>query len=378
MNSSSNRPKVFVMMPFDSEFDEVYKLFITGALNEAGYDVFRADDLRSQRSILQDIISSIVSCDLIVADLTGANPNVFYELGLAHGLKKPVILLTQDLSDIPFDLKPYRVLRYDTHFARVRKARDELIGLAKGALQGTVPFGSPVTDFEGSKVGMPIKVPQAIEVKEPNTEVVEEALDERGFLDHVVDSEEGFNNLTKIIKDIGSATETIGAETQEVTRQIQAAIAKPSSGAASYVRKLARGLAGKFSKYAQIFTEANDKYYTVARNTDNSLEFIVSYQEPTTESGREELRKYLDTLTEVEGSATQGREAFAQLAETIENQPKMEKHLDRARSLCCIELGRFVDNIERTIASIRRAREIGLRKLQDPNINKDKKRSNVG
>lgn len=366
------------MMPFDPEFDEVYNLFIADALNEAGYGVFRADDLRSQCSILQDIISSIVSCDLIVADLTGAKPNVFYELGLAHALRKPVILLTQDLSDIPFDLKSYRVLRYDTHFARVRKARDELIGLAKGALQGTVPFGSPVTDFEGSKVGMPIKVPQTIEVKEPDTKVTEEVSDERGFLDHVVDSEQGFNNLTEIIKDIGSATETIEVETQEVTRQIQTAIAKPSSGTASYIRKLARELAEKLSEYAQILTEANDKYYTVARNTDDSLEFIVRYQEPTTESDRKELRKYLDTLIEVEESATQGREAFAQLAETMENQPKVEKYLNRAMALCCIELGSLVDNMERTIASIRRAREIGLRKIQDPNINKNRRRSNVG
>ena len=365
------------MMPFDPEFDDVYNLFIVDALDEAGCDVFRADDLRSQRSILQDIICSIVSCDLIVADLTGANPNVFYELGLAHALRKPVILLTQDLSDIPFDLKSYRVLQYDTHFARVHKARDELIELAKGALQGTVPFGSPVTDFEGSKVGMPIKVTQTVEVKESDTKVAEEASGERGFLDHVVDSEEGFSNLTEIIKDIGSATETIEAETQEVTRQIQTAIAKPSSGTASYVRKLARELAGKLSKYAQILTEANDKYYTIARNTDDSLEFIVSYQEPTTESDRKEFRKYVDTLAEVERSATQGREAFAQLAEIMENQPKMEKQLDRARSRCCVELGRLVDNIERTIASIRRAREIGLRKLQGPNIDKNRRRSNA-
>ncbi len=209
MNNSSNRPKVFIMMPFDPEFDDVYNLFIADALDEADCDVFRADDLRSQRSILQDIICSIVSCDLIVADLTGANPNVFYELGLAHALRKPVILLTQDLSDIPFDLKSYRVLQYDTHFARVHKARDELIELAKGALQGTVPFGSPVTDFEGSKVGMPIKVTQTVEVKESDTKVAEEASGERGFLDHVVDSEEGFSNLTEIINPIKLNTSII-------------------------------------------------------------------------------------------------------------------------------------------------------------------------
>jgi len=55
------------------------------------------------------------------------------------------------------------------------------------------------------------------------------------------------------------------------------------------------------------------------------------------------------------------------------NQPKIEKHLNRASSLCCVEVGRFIDNIERTIASVRQVREIGLKKLQDSNVNKNKK-----
>src|SRR5436305_7965208 len=91
--STENQPIAFVIMPFASEFDEVYRLFISDALNAAGYKVLRADNLLSHRSILQDIIGAIASSNLIIADLTGANPNVFYELGIAHALCKPVIIL---------------------------------------------------------------------------------------------------------------------------------------------------------------------------------------------------------------------------------------------------------------------------------------------
>ncbi len=72
-------------MPFAAEFQQIYSSFIVGALQEAGYEVSRADDIVSQQNILQDVVQSTIESDLVVADLTGANPNVYYELGIAHG-----------------------------------------------------------------------------------------------------------------------------------------------------------------------------------------------------------------------------------------------------------------------------------------------------
>ena len=99
----------FVIMPFDDEFDSAYELFIKEALEGAGFETRRADELVNHRNILQDVIAGIESADLVVADLTGANPNVFYELGVAHSLERPTILLTQSVDDPPFDLRSYRV-----------------------------------------------------------------------------------------------------------------------------------------------------------------------------------------------------------------------------------------------------------------------------
>ena len=93
------KPSAFVIMPFDAELDDVYDYLIRGPLSEAGYDVKRADDLLNQQNILEDILLSIVKSDLIVADLSKANPNVYYELGLAHVYGKKVILLAQDIDE---------------------------------------------------------------------------------------------------------------------------------------------------------------------------------------------------------------------------------------------------------------------------------------
>ena len=83
--------RVFVIMPFSKEFDDIYEHLIDTPFSEAGYNVMRADDILNQQNILADIIQSIKDSDFIVADLSKANPNVYYELGLAHACEKNVI-----------------------------------------------------------------------------------------------------------------------------------------------------------------------------------------------------------------------------------------------------------------------------------------------
>src|SRR5690349_6562245 len=68
----------------------------------------------SKPRIMDDIWKSIRAARLVVAELTGKNPNVFYEVGLAQAIGKPVVILTRDEADVPFDLKALRYLYYDT------------------------------------------------------------------------------------------------------------------------------------------------------------------------------------------------------------------------------------------------------------------------
>ncbi len=94
-------------MPFDSSFDDTYKLGIQAACKEAGAYCERVDEQVFQGSVLERIYNQISRADIIVADMTGKNPNVFYETGYAHALGKRTILLTKSADDIPFDLKHY-------------------------------------------------------------------------------------------------------------------------------------------------------------------------------------------------------------------------------------------------------------------------------
>jgi hypothetical protein len=103
--STAPKPFVFVLMPFKQEFNDIYKFGIKGAAEDVGAYSERVDDQDYTESILDRIYNQINKADVIVADMTGQNANVFYEVGYAHALDKIVLLLTQDSNDIPFDLK---------------------------------------------------------------------------------------------------------------------------------------------------------------------------------------------------------------------------------------------------------------------------------
>jgi hypothetical protein len=125
LSLSDTAPKkfVFILMPFSEDFDDVYKLGIKPACQAAGAYCERVDEQIFTESILDRIYSQISKADLIVADMTGRSPNVFYEVGYAHALGKNVILLTQKAEDIPFDLKHYTHIIYG---GKIHLLKDEL------------------------------------------------------------------------------------------------------------------------------------------------------------------------------------------------------------------------------------------------------------
>ena len=113
-------------MPFAASFDGIWKTVIRPAVEDAGDDCRRADDFFGPGTIIDDIVASIRSADYLIADLTGRNPNVFYELGFAHALEKPVILLTQESDDIPFDVRHQRLILYQDTAAGAAELRGML------------------------------------------------------------------------------------------------------------------------------------------------------------------------------------------------------------------------------------------------------------
>lgn len=108
-----NAADVFVVMPFDEMLKPVWDDHIRPAVSGLGLSVSRADDFFTSHAVIADVWSALYNSRLVVADCTGRNPNVFYEMGLAHVLGRPVIMVTQNADDVPFDVRHYRYIRYE-------------------------------------------------------------------------------------------------------------------------------------------------------------------------------------------------------------------------------------------------------------------------
>lgn len=115
---------VFVLMPFNENFDDIYKLGIKVACQSENVYCERVDEQYYDGSMLDRIYNQIQHADYIIADMTGKNPNVFYEVGYAHALQKKVILITQDGDDIPFDMKHFHHIIYKKD--RISLLKDEI------------------------------------------------------------------------------------------------------------------------------------------------------------------------------------------------------------------------------------------------------------
>lgn len=103
----------FVLMPFKEPFDMYYDSIIAPAIIKANLLPQRGDSLFRPTPIMGDIWKMIQGAKVMLAELTGKNANVFYELGLGHSIGKPIVLISETMEDVPFDLRPLRVITYD-------------------------------------------------------------------------------------------------------------------------------------------------------------------------------------------------------------------------------------------------------------------------
>lgn len=333
-------PKAFVIMPFSDTFDDIFSIFISETLKACDYQVFRADDINNSQNILSDIVQAIATSDLIVADLTGANPNVFYELGIAHALNRPTIMLTQDIEDLPFDLRSYRAIPYSTDFVKIREAKDQLSRLATDAAIGKVQFGNPVSDF--SAVVVHSQTPIDVE-------------GDAGLLDHMADLESSLEDLTSVLVDLAEETLAIGAKTEQATSRFE-----QLSGSANERRHAVKGYALELTNYSNILKRLNSAYGAALFKHEGSINNIFSSKILiNSKDDRDGLATLLEAM---HGSELETDAFLAQarsLCQTIGSAPDIERTFIFARNSTTGGLQALIQLLEKTISVFSRSRALG-------------------
>lgn len=125
----------FVLTPIREDFHDIYSMGIKETAQKLGIEAERVDEQIFQEGILERIYRQIDAADIVIADMSHKNPNVFYEVGYAHAKEKLCILLTQDVNDIPFDLKHKRHIVYEGSISKLREALESELAWAASQIE---------------------------------------------------------------------------------------------------------------------------------------------------------------------------------------------------------------------------------------------------
>lgn len=335
--------RAFVVMPFSDDLSWVFDDVLAPLLRGLDYEPIRADTTLNQQNLLADIITGITESDVIIADLTGLNPNVMYELGLAHGLRRPVIMLTQAINTAPFDLRSYRLTPYTDRYPDVEALKNALKQTLEAHIGGTVRFSNPVDDFYpvnpqgGTARGNGADSEQVIQSDEAPL----------GLLDY----EERFGELaqatTTHMQEVSARAEQFSETLNEITAEVQSI--QPNDPASTRKRVvLSNTLARAVGDYASDLQNSTSPLLETWAEMESTFEGILRTANITTPDDAEaarELTVILDNFTtslEEASGALQGA--------------RTEIGAFRAISR---ELGRATPRLERAMGSMMSAIDVG-------------------
>jgi len=174
--------------------------------------------------------------------------------------------------------------------------------------------------------------------------------EELGLIDYLVEMEDGFAKLTEVSVLISKETEKIGLETQKATAQVLEINANPSQGSSKHNQRIAKHLASAMESYANQVRIYNNEFSQLLIRLEKSLEFIFRPQEITSDKDRDALVFALGVLDQFKITATETKSATESYCSTLENMPKIERHLNRSMRLASSEVKNTVDNLDNTVA----------------------------
>lgn len=357
--SKDKKPKVFVIMPFGEEFWELY-----GKLKKDfdDYDFTNAADLDNQQNILQDIVKGIADADVVIADLTGLNSNVFYELGLAHAMNKKVIIITQNFAQLPFDIKSYRANEYSMLFYKIDKLFAELKKLLKGAIDGSIKYGNPVSDYlpsgnvskndEKNNAAQSANKPDFPSKLQSDKTDVKDALS-NGYLDIMDDIKTNISNISGEIILMADEMEEMKISIESTTEEINLATAKNVRPSPSIVRNFCRNLSMPIDKFAsklKVHNEhINDNWNLIENGFLNLIDTPV-----ITGKYSDKIKNEISNLKSLQLPIKESNDNIMYLINSLKSCLGLESKLSSSALTLISELENYLSMMDRIASSIDR------------------------
>ncbi len=340
-----DKKKVFVIMPFQEEFFEVYEM-LKMKFSER-FEFSNAGDEANQQNILKDIIQPIYEADVVIADLTGLNANVMYELGLAHSFNKKTIVITKDdLSLLPFDLKQYRAKDYDTHFKKFEELLNYLETNLVGAIENTVAYSNPVKDFLALE-----KIDNISWFSDkPSIELDDDS--DKGFLDFLADIESNTLALTDTINEMNASMGEMNAGVTSSTAEIERVNKNGGSGTVSFVRKESKKVAKHIDSFSSKLRASNSSVSCLWDKIEKNTLGLLENKFTSNENNRVHLIEYLKSLHGMKKSIAESNVSMEYLKTSMENILGMERSLNQSVRFLTFDIDSYIVITQRIEASI--------------------------
>lgn len=339
------KKKIFVIMPFEDEFFEVYETLKIQFSDR--FDFSNANDEGNPQNILKDVVQPIFDADIIIADLTGLNPNVMYELGLAHSFNKKTIVITQDdLNALPFDLKQYRAKDYSIHFKKFAELVEFLKRTFEGAVDGSVSFSNPVKDF------LAIENIETADWFKEKTTIHLETDDDKGLLDFLAEIESDSEKLAKSINEIGDDIRIMGEGVEKSSKEIERVTKTGGSGGASFKRKEAKKISQLIDSFSAKLRKHNLENSELWDKIENNTLGLLENPIAANDGNKEGLTSYIKALKELQSSVFNSSPAVASLREAMNGTMGLERTLNQSIRFVIQDLDTFIDFINKLKVSI--------------------------
>lgn len=349
------KPIVFVITPFGESFLELFSEMKSWFREK--YEFINAGDMDNQQNILKDIVTGISDADIVIADLTGNNPNVFYELGLAHAMNKKVIIITQDIDELPFDIRSYRAYQYSMLFYKLPELKEELKKNLDGAIDGTVGYGNPVFDFlpnYNPRQGKPTD-DTAVISKSDNHEINPVKEDEEaGILDYIDDIQKCSEELLNEINCMGEEMKSMNEGVEKASSEIDRVNSQSKGLDLSFAKKICRKLAQPMDVYA---TKLNEHVTVILDKWDsmeNSYLLMLDSDILSSSENKKGIEDSVVSLKEMQQSIQKTDKQYESFISMINQVKGYERTLNKAANSLISALERYLQTTGKMSASIDR------------------------
>nr|DAJ23530.1 MAG TPA: CMP/hydroxymethyl CMP hydrolase [Caudoviricetes sp.] len=176
----NNKKKCFIITPIGSasssirrKVDGLIDEVIEPVMNELGYDVEVSHRISESGTMTAAIIQRVYNSELVIANLTGNNPNVMYEVALRHASAKPIIHITENVAELPFDVNDQRTIQYADDMFGAKELKETLKKMVE-SIDFRTPSNNPVTDALGKRDVVNVPQEQKVDLADMLSEIMSE------------------------------------------------------------------------------------------------------------------------------------------------------------------------------------------------------------